>query len=65
MNSHLVSITTWLSAFPLAEWATLGIRSPNPHPTLSQTHSFVVTGAGAFVSPSGREKGAANITVLI
>ena len=30
-----------------------------PHPPLSQTHSFALTGAGASVSPTGREKGEA------
>jgi hypothetical protein len=59
MNSHMVGVTTWLYASPLAEGERIevmgsmpGIRSQNPHPTLS----FALIGAGASVSPSGREK---------
>jgi hypothetical protein len=36
------------------------LSAANPHPTLSQTHSFALTGAGASVSPKGREKGEAD-----
>ena len=35
-------------------------ESCKPSPTLSQTHSFALTGAGASVSPKGREKGEAD-----
>jgi hypothetical protein len=70
MNSHVVGVTTWLFASPVGEGerikvrgSTLVLASPNPHPTLSQTHSFALTGAGASVSPSGREKGEANIAL--
>jgi hypothetical protein len=38
------------------------VKAANPHPTLSQTHSCVLTGASASVSPNGREKGEANQT---
>jgi hypothetical protein len=62
--------TIWRCASPLAEGERIEVRdsfmltfkSPNPHPTLSQTHSFALTGAGASVSLSGREKGEANIS---
>jgi hypothetical protein len=43
----------------------LAIKPPNPHPTLSQTHSFALTRAGASVSPSGREKGEAHVALII
>ena len=73
MNSHVLGVTSWLSASPLAEGERIEVRgsfmltvkSPNPHPTLSQTHSFALTGAGASVSPSGREKGDANVALII
>ena len=72
MNSHMVGVTTWLFASPLAEGertevrgSTLVLASLNPHPTLTQTHSFALTGAGASVSPSGREKGEANVALII
>jgi hypothetical protein len=39
------------------------VKTANPHPPLSQTHSFALTGAGASVSPKGREKGEANQSV--
>jgi hypothetical protein len=41
------------------------IKLANPHPTLSQAHSLALTGAGASVSPSGREKGEANLAGII
>jgi len=71
MNSHMVRVTIWRAASPLGEGERIEVRgsfmltikSPNPHPTLSQTHSFALTGAGASVSPSGREKGEANIAL--
>ena len=70
MSSHVLSVAGVLSASSLAEGERIEVRgsfmltikSPNPHPTLSQTHSFALTGAGASVSPSGREKGEANIS---
>jgi hypothetical protein len=43
----------------------LTFKSQNPHPTLSQTHSFALTGAAASVSPSAREKGEANVALII
>jgi len=68
----MVRVTIWRSASPLREGerievrgSMLGIRSQNPHPTLSQTHSFALTGAGASVSPSGIEKGEANVALII
>jgi hypothetical protein len=68
----MVRVTIWRSASPLAEGerievrgSTTKIRSENPHPTLSQTHSFALTGAGASVSPSEREKGEANVALII
>jgi hypothetical protein len=70
MNSHLLAVSSWLFASHLGEGertevrgSTTKIRSENPHPTLSQTHSFALTGAGASVSPSGREKGEANVAL--
>jgi len=76
MNSHMVRVTIWRSASPPGSpggalerievrGSTLALTSLNPHPTLSQTHSFALTGAGASVSPSGREKGEANVAVII
>jgi len=72
MSSHVLSVAGVLSASSLAEGKRIevrgsmpGIRSQNPHPTLSQTHSFALTGAGASVSPSGREKGEANVALII
>jgi hypothetical protein len=72
MSSHMVRVTIWRYASPLAEGERIevrgsmpGIRSQNPHPTLSQTHSFALTGAGASVSPRGREKGEANVALII
>jgi hypothetical protein len=70
MNSHVPAVSSWLFASPLGEGERtevrgsfmLAIKSPNPDPTLSQTHSFALTDAGASVSPSGREKGEANIS---
>ena len=70
MSSHVLSVAGVLSASSLAEGERIEVRgsfmltikSPNPHPTLSQTHSFALTGAGASVSPNGREKGEANIS---
>jgi hypothetical protein len=54
MNSHMVGVTTWLSASPLAEGERIevrgsmpGMRSLNLHPTLSL------------------EKGEANVAVFI
>jgi hypothetical protein len=70
MSSHVLSVTGLLSASPLKGERIevrgsliLIIKLANPHPTLSQTHSFALTGAGASVSPSGREKGEANIAL--
>ena len=77
MNSHMVGATTWLFASPpgsrpggaleriKVRGSTLVLTALNPHPTLSQTHSFALTGAGASVSPSGREKGEANVALII
>jgi hypothetical protein len=73
MSSHVLSVTGVLSASSLAEGERIEVRgsfmltvkSPNPHPTLSQTHSFALTGAGASISPSGREKGEANVALII
>ena len=73
MSSHVLSVAGVLSASSLAEGERIEVRgsfmltikSPNPHPTLSQTHSFALTGAGASVSPSGREKGEANVALII
>ncbi len=68
MSSHVLTVASFLSASPLAKGegievrgSTLVITPLNPHPTLFQTHSFALTGAGASVSPSGREKGEANL----
>jgi len=54
MNSHMVRVTIWRSASPLAEGerievrgSMLGIRSQNPHPTLCL------------------EKGEANVALII
>jgi len=76
MNSHVLAVSSWLFASPPGSRPggalertevrgsfMLTIKSPNPHPTLSQTHSFALTGADASVSPSGREKGEANIAL--
>jgi hypothetical protein len=77
MSSHVLSSTHLLCASPpgsrpggaleriKVRGSTLVLTSLNPHPTLSQTHSFALTGAGASVSPSGREKGEANVAVII
>jgi hypothetical protein len=43
----------------------LNTKSLNLHPALSQTQSFALTGAGASISPSGREKGEANVALII
>ena len=71
MNSHKVRITIWRSASPLAQGegievrgSTTKIRSEKPQASLSQTHSFALTGAGASVSPSGREKGEVNVALI-
>jgi hypothetical protein len=54
MNLHMVGVTTWVSASPLAEGERIevrgsmpGMRSQNPHPTLSL------------------EKGEANVALII
>jgi hypothetical protein len=70
MNSHALAVSLWFFASPLGNGERTKVRdctrviaSVHPHPTLSQTHSFALTGAGASVSPSGREKGEANIAL--
>jgi len=77
MNSHVLAVSSWLFASPTGSrpggalettevrGSTTKVRSENPHPTLSQTHSFALTGAGASVSPSGREKREANVALII
>jgi hypothetical protein len=72
MSLHMVTIPRLLSASPLGEGERTEVRgflramkSLNPHPTLSQTHSFALTGAGASVSPSGREKGEVTVARII
>jgi hypothetical protein len=72
MSSHVLSITGFLPASPLAKGERIEVRGSliliiklaNPHPTLSQAHSLL-TGASASVSPSGREKGEAEIPRII
>jgi hypothetical protein len=76
MNSHVLAVSSWLFASSpgsrpggaleriKVRGSTLVLTSLNPHPTLSQTHSFALTGAGASVSPSGREKGEANVALI-
>jgi len=76
MNSHMVRVTIWHSASPPGSrpggalerievrGSTTKIRSENPHPALSQTHSFALTRAGASVSPGRREKGEANVALI-
>ena len=71
MNSHALAVSSWFFASPLGKGertkvraCTCVIASVHPHPTLSQTHSFALTGAGASVSPGGREKGDANVALI-
>jgi hypothetical protein len=75
MNSHVLAVGSRLSAsLPGSRpggalerievrGSTTGNEVTNPHPTLSQTHSFALTGAGASVSPKGREKAEADIAL--